>query len=225
MIDIGCGCGGWISDVSRIIKPTEAELAVADSSEKALEYAADILPDEVNCYKVNLLDMQWHNRWDIIFLLDVLEHLQDDRQAAKQAYDALSPGGLLFVSMPALSAFWTWNDELAHHKRRYARRDLEKLAEETGFILRDSRYFMFFLSPLLIVSRWLTNRKVAKSSPDAARDVSKAMHQVPHPVVNGVLRSVFSGETPLGHLIRFPWGTSIFGLFQKPPAVREELPT
>jgi hypothetical protein len=30
------------------------------------------------------------------------------------------------------------------------------------------------------------------------------------------LAAVFAAETPLGHFLRFPWGTSVLGVFRKP---------
>jgi len=222
LIDLGCGCGGWMSEVSSIVQSTEVELAIADSSMRALEYAGTVLLNTVSRYQIDLLDLQWRNRWDVVFLLDVLEHLPDDARALKQVYNALSPGGLLFVTVPAFMCFWTWNDEMANHQRRYRRRDFAKLANETGFILHDARYFMFFLAPLLLASRWLTRHKVARSTPEDARRISKSMHRVPHPVINSVLKTLFAMETPLGHYVRFPWGTSMLGVFQKPSPGRME---
>ena len=223
LIDIGCGCGGWMSDLLKVMQPVEAEFAVADSSLKAIEYAGPVLPDAVRRYQVDLLRLQWRNRWDIVFLLDVLEHLPDDAEAVKQIYDALSPGGLLLVTTPALMCFWTWNDEVAHHQRRYTRRDFAKLADKTGFVLHDARYFMFFLSPLLLVSRWLTRHKVAGSSSEGTRTISRAMHRVPNPMINFALKALFAAETPLGHYLRFPWGTSMLAVLQKPASRRAKL--
>ena len=42
------------------------------------------------------------------------------------------------------------------------------------------------------------------------------MHRVPHPLVNGTLAAAFSAETPLGHAIPFPWGTSLLAVLQRP---------
>ena len=83
-IDIGCGCGGWISYLLAAGILPNADWAVADSSLVALRHARRNLPDRVKLYQVNLLDLQWKNRWDIGFLLDVLEHVPDDVAALRQ---------------------------------------------------------------------------------------------------------------------------------------------
>lgn len=41
-------------------------------------------------------------------------------------------------------------------------------------------------------------------------------HQVPLAVMNLPLTAVFAAETPLGHWLQFPWGTSVLGVFRTP---------
>jgi len=161
------------------------------------------------------MDLRWSNRWDVAFLLDVLEHVPDQKAVLRSIRKALAPGGLVLITVPALQIFWTWNDEEAHHQRRYKRGDFEQLAIETGLELLDARYFMFFLSPLLLASRWLTAPRQAADS--AARaNLAKRMHKIPFGPLNAGLAAVFRAETPLGHRIRFPWGTSLFCVLRKP---------
>ena len=77
---------------------------MADSSEIALKTAGGILPQGVNRYQIDLLNLGWEDEWDIAFMLDVLEHIPDDICALRQAAKALRPGGLLFVATPRVSA-------------------------------------------------------------------------------------------------------------------------
>jgi len=41
-------------------------------------------------------------------------------------------------------------------------------------------------------------------------------HAIPASPINTTLSAIFSAETPVGHWMRFPWGTSILGVFRKP---------
>ena len=111
--------------------------------------------------------------------------------------------------------FWTWNDEEAHHQRRYNKADFTKLALEAGFELLDVRYFMFFLSPLLLLTRLLTAPKREANFAERA-ELVKRMHAIPFGPLNAALAGVFRAETPLGHLINFPWGTSLLCVLRKP---------
>jgi SAM-dependent methyltransferase len=215
VIDLGGGCGGWLTDLVKRAPGQFREMALADSSLHALELAADVLPPSINRYQIDLLDMKWRDRWDLAFLLDVLEHIPQDEQALTEICQVLRPGGKVFVTTPALPFFWTYNDDLVHHVRRYTRADYQALARRCGLRLRYCRYFMFFLSPLLYLMR-LRHPEVAQLTREETRDLLRKTHRVPAWPVNLLLGSVFAAETPLGHWLRFPWGTSILGIFEKP---------
>jgi len=93
-----------------------------------------------------------------------------------------------------------------------------------GFEVLDARYFMFFLSPLLWLSRAWTGRKARALSEAETRRLAERMHRVPIWPVNAILAAAFFAETPLGHYIRFPFGTSLLEILRK-PAEREAQPT
>jgi hypothetical protein len=40
-------------------------------------------------------------------------------------------------------------------------------------------------------------------------------YRVPHPIVNGALAAIFGCESPLGHRLPFPWGTSLLAVLQR----------
>jgi len=166
VIDVGGGCGGWVRYLADHAVWPDAELALSDSSAHALQLAAPSLPKQVGLYQADLLNLGWRGRWECGFLLDVLEHIPDHEAALGQLLEAVVPGGLLFVTVPALMSFWSFVDEAGHHQRRYARSDFPSLAAATGWELLDGRYFMFLLSPLLWLSRAANQRKVRGLSPD-----------------------------------------------------------
>jgi SAM-dependent methyltransferase len=211
-VDLGGGCGGWAAYLARHEPFAISELALADSSARALQLAAPWLPEGISTHQVDLMDLPWESRWDVAFLLDVIEHLPDDVGALRQVYRALAPGGLLVVSVPALPFFWSWNDEAIGHQRRYSVGDFVPLAHRSGFELLDARYFMFFLSPLVLAGRYLNRPKPGE---DAWKAVERT-HRIPAWPINTALSAAFLAETPLGHWLRFPWGTSAFAILRKP---------
>jgi len=81
VVDLGGGCGGWIDYLLARKRFSISEIALADSSEPALSEAALFLPAHVERCHIDLLDLHWSSRWDIAFLLDVLEHIPDHAQA------------------------------------------------------------------------------------------------------------------------------------------------
>jgi 2-polyprenyl-3-methyl-5-hydroxy-6-metoxy-1,4-benzoquinol methylase len=213
-VDLGGGCGGWIRYLKDHGPRQFAELALADSSLRALTLAADVVGSDVKRYQVDLLRLHWRRRWDVAFLLDVLEHIPDHVEVLRQIRAALRPRGLLLVTTPALDFFRTYNDDLIHHVRRYSRKDFARLATSSGLQLCFARYFMFFLSPLLLLSR-LRPPDLTTMSEERIREHLMRSHRVPSWPVNQVLRLVFSLETPLGVWLPFPWGTSILAVLRK----------
>lgn len=214
-IDLGGGCGGWVRYLRHRTPDLFAELALADSSRQALTLARPLVGEQTPRFQIDLLNLGWSDRWDVAFALDVLEHLPEDEAALRQIGHALTPGGLCFVTVPALQFFWSYNDEIVGHLRRYRRSDLMRLAQRTGLELLDARYFQFFLSPLVWLSR-MRRIGVADRSPERVRTILARTHRVPIAPINGLLSLIFGSETPLGLWLGFPWGTSVLGVFAKP---------
>ncbi len=76
---------------------------------------------------------------------------------------------------------------------------------------------MFFLSPLVLASRWLSrNSMTSDMTDDEKAKLLAKTHATPGPLLNALLAGIFAAETPVGHRILFPWGTSLLAVLQKP---------
>lgn len=212
-VDLGGGCGGWIHYLLNHAPELVDRIALADSSLSALQFAGSVLDNGVSRYHTDLLRLGWVERWDVVFLLDVLEHIPRDEDALRQIQVALRPGGLLFVTTPALPLFWSYNDELAGHRRRYSRGDFRRLAARVGLESVRTRYFLFFLSPLLLLSRM--KRPHPGMTEQEKRTLLANTHRVPACAVNEVLALIFAAESPMGWFLPFPMGTSILAVLRK----------
>jgi 2-polyprenyl-3-methyl-5-hydroxy-6-metoxy-1,4-benzoquinol methylase len=214
-IDMGGGCGGWAAYLANQNPGLFSEVATSDTSLDALRLAGSCVPSSIARYQIDLFSIQAERRWDVVFLLDVLEHIEDDAQALEHVARAVVPGGLVIVTMPALQFFHSYNDVLAQHHRRYSKRMVQDLGSAAGLELLDVRYFNFLLSPLVLLSRW---RQPAIDFNDHAkvRKLIESTHQTPPKLLNRFLTWLFNLETPWGHRVGFPWGTSVLGVFQVP---------
>jgi hypothetical protein len=72
---------------------------------------------------------------------------------------------------------------------------------------------MFYLSLFYLLSRMKPG--LATMTPAQKKELVLNQHHVPSATVNSMLREIFAAETPIGHWLRFPWGTPILGLFKK----------
>jgi len=71
--------------------------------------------------------------FDVLLLLDVLEHIEDDRGVlAALVRQRLRKGGHVIMSVPAWMALYTSHDKFLEHFRRYSPRRAAELLEGAG---------------------------------------------------------------------------------------------
>ena len=100
------------------------EFGTVEASE--LDHSARTLanqrhPGTVKEAKLPDLSMFERNAYDLIALLDVLEHVPDDLASLRAIHRRLKPGGTLLLTVPANPWMWSAHDAAHHHFRRYTR--------------------------------------------------------------------------------------------------------
>jgi SAM-dependent methyltransferase len=146
-------------------------------------------------------------RYDLILMLDVVEHIQDDRAALRAACDLLAPGGHLIVTVPALMLLWSEFDVVNRHFRRYRVGEMRKLLEGAGLEVVSARYYYFWpVLPLLMRRAFFR----AKSHQE-----SKFVRVPPRPV-NAVLETLSHVDHWATRIVPVPFGGSIIAIAKKP---------
>ncbi len=79
-------------------------------------------------------------RFDGIYSVNVLEHVEDDLGLLRAFRDLLEPGGRLFSYVPAFPVLYSANDTRVGHLRRYRKRGLVELTRSAGFRIEAARY-------------------------------------------------------------------------------------
>jgi len=77
---------------------------------------------------------------DTVLSMNMLEHIEDDRQAVASMFRLLQPGGRLVLLVPAHQQLFSDMDRNLDHFRRYDRVGLGLMLEQAGFKIRESRY-------------------------------------------------------------------------------------
>ncbi len=88
-----------------------------------------------------------NGEFDLITMLDVIEHVPDDLDVLGEAKRVLSEDGIILVMVPAYQWMWGPQDEIAHHYRRYTRGSLLNSLTRAGFKPGHSTYFNTLLFP------------------------------------------------------------------------------
>jgi SAM-dependent methyltransferase len=71
-------------------------------------------------------------RFDVLLLLDVLEHVEDDTGFLRGLVrDHLAPDGYVLVTVPAWQSLFSAHDAALRHYRRYSPRDARRLLAES----------------------------------------------------------------------------------------------
>ncbi|MFL6850075.1 MAG: class I SAM-dependent methyltransferase, partial [Sphingomicrobium sp.] len=144
--------------------------------------------------------------FDLVALLDVLEHVPDDRSGLMAIRERLKPGGKLLVTVPANKWMWSAHDVAHHHFRRYAKGELQRLLTGAGFEVQLHTYFNSLLFPAVAAARIVGKLRGSETADDA----------MPGARVNGILERVFGIEASLIGRIRMPFGVSLIAVVRRP---------
>lgn len=209
LFDIGCGSGGLLAFLA------ESGVRVAG--------ACDVYPESLALVRQRVaapLVLVDEGRFPplgtgqaLLSLFDVLEHIDDDLGTLRHLARVLEPGGILVLTVPAHKFLFDEMDEIAHHRRRYTRRELGSKLREAGFAVRHIAHFMAPLVPLVAL-RWAARALPGRAS---AMERRKAELSVT-PVLNGLMRALLRLERPLVRAGALPFGTSLVAVAERPRA-------
>lgn len=202
ILDAGCGNGDNLSVLSKYgnveaMEKDEGALLKAQEREIGKVFQGE-LPNGIHA------EIRKDN--DLIVLLDVLEHIDDDAGSLRALSNYVEESGKLILTVPAYQFLWTNHDVLHHHKRRYTLNKLRKLIESNGWDVNYISYFNFFLFPLAFIDRMI--KKIFSS--DKSEDL-----QMPANCINALFEKIFGFESRLMGKIKFPFGLSIIVMAEK----------
>ncbi len=207
LFDVGCGSGGLLAFLGR--------------SGVALAGACDVYPESLALVRQRVaapLLLVDEGRLPplapgqaLLSLFDVLEHIDDDLGTLRGLFEALEPGGVLVLTVPAHPFLFDEMDEIAQHRRRYTRRQLGDRLRLAGFRVRHLAHFMAPLVPLVAL-RWAVRLLAGRRSAIARRNLELAVT----PVLNGVMRALLRLERPLVRAGLLPFGSSLIAVAERP---------
>ena len=179
ILEIGCGTGHNLSMLAHFghVEATEMDAA-------ARTVAAQRLGRPVSSARLPELDGVPEGSFDLVALLDVLEHVDDDRAALRSIARRLKPGGSILITVPAFPWMWSAHDVANHHRRRYTKKTLRAALGDAGLTPTFTGYFNSILFPAAAAAR-LAGRLTSKEGSDG---------NLPPRPVNSLFESLFRLE-------------------------------
>jgi SAM-dependent methyltransferase len=122
-------------------------------SEKTLNKLKNRLNLETKMMDAQKMDFP-DNIFDIVILTEVLEHIPDDKKAAKEIIRVLKPGGYLLLTVPHLERV-PLKHGIKEHLRHYMKMDLIDLfGNEEIILLKDRFKFNEFIWGSFVISKY-----------------------------------------------------------------------
>ena len=194
ILEIGCGTGHNLSMLGQFGHVDAIEL-----DEAARDVASARLGRPVLGARLPGLDGVPEASYDMVALLDVLEHVEEDRESLRSIARRLKPGGAILITVPAFQWMWSAHDVVNHHQRRYYKRTLNAAIADAGLKADFVGYFNSILFPLAAAAR-LAGRLTGKEEGDDKLQ--------PKPV-NAVFETLFGLERHAIARLPFTPGVSI----------------
>jgi len=147
VLEIGSGIG----NISSFFIQDGFQITLSDIDEHYLKILREKFAGFANVHGIFSLDLQQHgfqnvykqneNFFDTIYLLNVLEHVEEDNQAVKNCKYLLRKGGTLIILVPAYAWLFSKLDKELNHYRRYTLDQLNHLLTKNQMSVKKQFYF------------------------------------------------------------------------------------
>jgi SAM-dependent methyltransferase len=210
ILEVGCS-SGYLLELLRRSLP-DAALIGSDFLRAPLERLADRLGDvpllQFDVARCPLPDASV----DAVVLLNVLEHVEDDREAVRHVARILRPGGVAVVEVPAGPHLYDMYDEQLQHYRRYSPRSLLTLGTTAGLSVVRRSHLGCLVYPGFAMVKRRNRRMAAQPVGVKRRTVETAITQTGG---SRLVRLALGCESRIERLIRMPFGIRCVAIFRK----------
>ena len=198
-LEIGCGRG----DVSAHLAAMGWSGLAIDFSDSAIAAATANLRQFPDVVVTRQPLSEVTGQYACIIMWDVLEHIEDDREALRAVARLLPPGGHVLLAVPSNPREWRWDDDFYGHFRRYTVAEMEEKLAQAG--LQSLAFWDFTYPVFWALRRLYTRMKAPPGSRDdkvSATKASATENAWDLPVVSGLLDRTAILWRPL-HRVQF----------------------
>jgi SAM-dependent methyltransferase len=197
ILEIGCGTGHNLAMLGGFGQVDALEL-----DEQARAVAEQRLGRAVMSAPLPEIADVADRHYDLVGAFDVIEHIADDSAALNSIAGKIRPGGTFVMTVPAHQWMWSAHDVVNHHQRRYSKRQLKALIDQSPMRLERIGYFNSLLFPVAVAERMASK----------ARGKDEADLKLPPRALNAALERAFAAERHLIGRVPLPPGLSLFAV-------------
>lgn len=169
ILEIGSGIG----NISSCFLKENASIYLSDIRADYCQALSQKFPKSPNLLGIEIIDLadpmfgnrynHLCNKFDTVFALNVLEHIENQNLALQNASKLLCEKGRLIILVPAYQKLYCRFDEELGHYRRYTRKTLLKAIREGGFSPIKSFYFnLAGIAGWLLFGKLLGRKQIEK---------------------------------------------------------------
>ena len=131
ILDIGAGIGTFAEILKKVnlnvtcIEPDKNQFNIVQKKGFKVFASIDEIPD---------------NSIDFIYSLNVLEHIENDKEIFGLWIKKLKIGGKILIYVPAFNCIWSALDTKVEHYRRYTKKTLENVFISSNIKIQKSEY-------------------------------------------------------------------------------------
>lgn len=203
-LEMGCGTGFVLQAIQKTYP--NAEITGTELLEEGLAVSRKRLPT-VKLEQLDARKLSKDENLQFVGAFDVLEHIPEDTLVLENLFHSIRKGGGIILTVPQHPSLWSQADEIAHHVRRYTKKDLVQKVKAAGFTIEQVHSFVSFLVPLMWLSR---KRKSSAMEKNPLREF-----QLPG-LLNKTLGGIMKVERLLTKMgLNFPIGGSLLLVAKK----------
>ena len=180
ILEVGSGIG----NISKFLIPGELPVTLSDYNLLYRDHLQKKYGHHKNVVSVISIDLQdpafeqqyirFKEKFDTIFMLNVIEHLANDVRAAENCRFMLRTDGHLIILAPAYQFLYCHLDRELGHNRRYTLKRLSKIVLMAGLTILKKQYFNS-----LGIAGWLVSGKIFRTRKLGKNEMSAFNKLVP----------------------------------------------
>lgn len=161
ILEVGAGRGKIIETLAKSKDKKFTLLELDENFYKFLKKNFD--SKNINILKEKSQELK-RIKFDTIFYLDVIEHIENDKEELNTAYNLLEKNGHLIIIVPAFQILFSQFDKSVGHFRRYRKKFFTEYSKEKNLEIKKLDYFDFLGFFIIFFSKVLNLTNSKKTS-------------------------------------------------------------